>query len=162
LRILRYFRFTARFGGLDRASPDYAACIAHAASLMALSRERIADELLRLLGLPDPAKVIAAMVSDCVLAAVLPEIGGEGVATRRALIAAESAAGIAPEALRRLAALLPRDEVLADQIGARLRLSNKARRRLRHAFAPVDAPSPEALAYLLGKESAIDRILLGH
>jgi len=161
LRILRYFRFTARFGGLDRASPDYVACIAHAASLMALSRERIADELLRLLGLPDPFEAVAAMVADGVLAPVLPEIGGEGITALQALIAAEATVGIAPDGLRRLAALLPENEALADQIGARLRLSNKARRRLRQACAPADAQSPEALAYALGTESAIDRILLG-
>ena len=45
LRILRFFRFHARFG---RGEPDPAAldaCAARANDLMALSRERIADEL---------------------------------------------------------------------------------------------------------------------
>lgn len=161
LRILRYFRFTARFGALDPSSPDYAACVAQATSLMALSRERIADELLRLLGLPDPAPVVAAMVADEVLKSVLPEITAAGVAALRALIAAEAEAGISPDGLRRLAALLPRDPALADQIGARLRLSNKARQRLQKALADEDPATPEALAYRLGPQSAVDRILLG-
>lgn len=160
LRILRYFRFTARFGVLHRDSVDYAACVAHATSLMALSRERIADELLRLLALPDPGEVIAAMVADGVLAAVLPEVTLAGVAALRALLAAERAAGEAPDGLRRLAALLPGDAA-AEQIGARLRLSNKARARLHAMLTPADAASPEALAYRLGTQSAIDRILLG-
>jgi len=37
-RILRYFRFLARFGVADAASADYAACIDKAPTLMALSR----------------------------------------------------------------------------------------------------------------------------
>ncbi|MCW2410291.1 MULTISPECIES: CCA tRNA nucleotidyltransferase [unclassified Sphingobium] len=161
LRILRYFRFTARFGTLDRDTPDYRACVAHATSLMALSRERVADEMLKLLGLPDPADVIAAMVGDGVLASVLPEIDAHGVAALRALIAAEQATGIAPAGLRRLAALLPSDGALADQVGARLRLSNKARQRLRAAATPASATTPQALAYALGEDSAIDQLLLG-
>ncbi len=60
LRILRFFRFHARFGA---GAPDPAAldaCAARANDLMALSRERIADELLKLLGLPDPAPTVRA------------------------------------------------------------------------------------------------------
>lgn len=160
LRILRYFRFTARFGTLDRDTADYAACVERATSLMALSRERIADEFLRLLALPDPADVLRAMVADNVLASVLPEISADGIAALVALIAREQETGIAPDGLRRLAALLPEDATLTDQIGARLRLSNKARRRLRLAAAPVEAATAEGLAYGIGNESAIDRILL--
>jgi len=161
LRILRYFRFVARFGTLDRASADYAACVARAPSLMALSRERIADELLRLLALPDPAEVLEAMVADGILHPVIPEIGPDGVAALRALIAAEHAADVAPEPLRRLAALLPRDPALADQMGGRLRLSNKARLRLRRALEPAEAANAQALAYRIGPQSAIDQLLLG-
>lgn len=161
LRILRYFRFTARFGALDRGSADYAACVAHATSLMALSRERIADELLTLLALPDPSDVLAAMVEDGVLRPVLPEVTVAGVTALRALLAAEQAAGCLPDGLRRLAALLPPGTDGAEQIGARLRLSNKARARLAAMRAPVTAASPEALAYRLGTQGAIDMILLG-
>jgi len=161
LRILRFFRFTARFGTLDRASADYAACVARATSLMALSRERIADELLTLLALPDPSVVLAAMVEDDVLRPVLPEVTMAGVAALGALLAAEREADCAPDGLRRLAALLPPGEGGAEQIGARLRLSNKARRRLNAMLAPVEAATPEALAYRLGTQGAIDRMLLG-
>ncbi|MBT2188775.1 CCA tRNA nucleotidyltransferase [Sphingobium nicotianae] len=161
LRILRYFRFVARFGSLDRSTADYVACVEHATSLMALSRERISDELLRLLSLPDPTAVLAAMVEDDVLKPVLPEIDRDGVTALRALVAAEAKAGVAPDGLRRLAALLPRDGMLAEQVGARLRLSNKARLRLQKALTPTDADSAQALAYRLGPQSAVDQILLG-
>jgi len=161
LRILRYFRFTARFGVLDRDAADYAACVTHATSLMALSRERIADELLKLLGLPDPGAVVAAMIEDGVLASVLPEIDAAGALRMQALIVAEAQAGIAPDGLRRLAALLPCDGALAEQVGARLRLSNKARTRLQKALTPVEAENPQALAYRIGAQGAADQILLG-
>ncbi len=48
LRILRFFRFHARFGDTIDAE-GLAACSARANDLMALSRERIASELLKLL-----------------------------------------------------------------------------------------------------------------
>ncbi len=161
LRILRYFRFIARFGALDRAAPDYAACVQHANSLMALSRERIADELLRLLVLPEPAPVIAAMVEDGVLAPVLPEINSEGVAALHRLMSTEAATQTPPDALRRLAALLSANPAAADEVGARLRFSKKARTRLRQALTPTDAISPEGLAYAIGITGAVDQMLLG-
>ena len=50
LRILRFFRFHARFGSGEPDAAALDACTARANDLMALSRERIADELLKLLG----------------------------------------------------------------------------------------------------------------
>ena len=50
LRILRFFRFHARFGTGEPDPAALDACTARANDLMALSRERIADELLKLLG----------------------------------------------------------------------------------------------------------------
>jgi len=52
--------------------------------------------------------------------------------------------------------------VLADGVGARLKLSNKARKRLVVALEPSAATTetPRALAYRVGVEGAIDRLLL--
>ena len=74
LRILRFFRFHARFGSgkLDQAALD--ACAARANDLMALSRERIADELLKLLAVEDPSATIGIMLQRGILKPVLPEI----------------------------------------------------------------------------------------
>jgi poly(A) polymerase len=160
LRILRFFRFHARFGGGEPDVPAIEACTARANDLMALSRERIADELLKLLALPQPAATVGLMLQRNILTPVLPEIAADRLCDLEALIAAEQEAGIAPDALRRLASLLPRDPAVADQIGARLRLSNKARKRLAEAAAPELAESPQALAYRIGPESAADRLLL--
>jgi len=160
LRILRFFRFQARFG---RGLPDpdsLAACIARANDLMALSRERIADELLKLLGLPGPGPTLSVMLEHAILKPVLPEIDSAALVLLARLIATELAAKIAGDPLRRLAALLPPDPLTAEKIAVRLKLSNKARKRLASA-APCDVSrSPQVLAYRIGIEGAIDRLLL--
>jgi poly(A) polymerase len=160
LRILRFFRFHARFG---RDAPDPAAldaCSARANDLMALSRERIADELLKLLGLPDPAATVGIMLERGILKPVLPEIEPGSIAELNALIAAERDSGVPADPVRRLAALLPRNPSLALSVAGRLRLSNKAKKRLACASGEIGGAPPQALAYRLGKECAVDRLLL--
>lgn len=160
LRILRYFRFHARFGAgePDKAALD--ACIARANDLMALSRERIADELLKLLAFADPSPTVRIMVERGILRPVLPEVADDRLPALGALIAAERAANIPPDGLRRLAALLPADPPVGESVATRLRLSNKARKRLACALDRGDDPSPEALVYRLGRDCALDRLLL--
>lgn len=160
LRILRFFRFHARFGAGEPDPAAVEACAARANDLMALSRERIADELLKLLGMPNPASTVAIMVDRNILRPVMPEIDTATVRLLVKLIAAEHEAGIAPDALRRLAALLPRDVSVAESVGGRLRLSNKAKKRLACAAESELGRTPEALAYQIGMECAIDRYLL--
>ncbi len=106
LRILRYFRFQARFGAQADAHAEEA-CAELAPSLKGLSRERVGWELLNLLGLPDPAPTAARMRELGVLQVVLPEAGKREVEKLAELIAAERAARTAPDAIRRMAALLP-------------------------------------------------------
>lgn len=162
LRILRYFRFLARYGDNELDSQAYDACVAAANSLMALSRERIADELLKLLGVASPVHALRLMVEGGILRPVLPEVDMAGVARVEVLMAREAESGVGGSGLRRLAALLPPDPALADGVGARLKLSNKARKRLVVALEPSAATTetPRALAYRVGVEGAIDRLLL--
>jgi poly(A) polymerase len=54
--------------------------------------------------------------------------------------------------------LLPADAALADAIGARLKLSNRARKRIAAAIA--EPAAPRVLAYRLGTEGAVDALLL--
>jgi poly(A) polymerase len=158
LRILRFFRFHARFGegAPDKAAID--ACTERANDLMALSRERIADELLKLLALPDPTATMALMIERGILRPVVPEI--DNAERLRLLIAAERKSAINPDPLRRLAALLPQDADTAEKIAVRLKLSNKARKRLSLAADKDLSTNEHALAYWLGTESAQDRLLL--
>ena len=161
LRILRYFRFKARFGSeVDHASEDACRELAH--TLKGLSRERVAMELLALLALPDPCPTVERMAELGVLEVILPEAGKSGLAALRALAAAEQSAAVDANALRRLAALLPPSPPVAEAVAARLRLSKAQRSRLIAAAERTgsDAANPQALAYGEGTESAVDRLLL--
>ena len=160
LRILRFFRFHARFG---QGEPDAAAldaCTARANDLMALSRERIADELVKLLAVGDPSPTVGIMLQRGILRPVLPEIEPARLHDLEALVAREREAGIAPDPLRRLAVLLPREPQIAEDIAGRLRLSNKSRKRLACAAMSDLSSSPRALAYRAGPDCAVDRLLL--
>jgi poly(A) polymerase len=161
LRILRYYRFQTRFGAaLDAEAEDACAELAH--TLKGLSRERIAAELLALLALPDPHPTIERMQARGVLPVVLPEAGPAQIAGLARLIAAEAAQGIAPDPVRRLAALLPPLPAIAETVAARLRLSKAQRGRLVAAAERKadDGANPRALAYRLTPPVAIDRLLL--
>ena len=160
LRILRFFRFHARFGAgePDKAAID--ACTERANDLMALSRERIADELLKLLAVPDPTATVSIMLDRAILRPVLPEITAESLKGLGALIKAEKDAEVEGDPLRRLAALLPRNALTAEEVAVRLRLSNKARKRLSCSAATDLFTSPEVLVYRVGTECAVDRLLL--
>jgi poly(A) polymerase len=160
LRILRFFRFHARFGVGEPDSAALEACTLRANDLMALSRERIADELLKLLGLPAPSATVGIMLERGILKAVLPEIEPARLRHLQALVECERAARIKEDALRRLAALLPQDPALAERIAARLKLSKKAKKRLACAAGADLGSSPRALAYWMGAECAADRLLL--
>ncbi|HTN13965.1 MAG TPA: CCA tRNA nucleotidyltransferase [Sphingomonadaceae bacterium] len=162
LRILRYYRFQARFGsGLDPEAEE--ACAELAAMLKGLSRERVAMELLNLLGLPDPTDTLLRMHARGVLGVVLPEVTHHAVEALRPVILAEKSAAIAPDAIRRMAALLPPSPPVAEAVAARLRMSKAQRERLscvagRH---PDDLADPHALAYRCGMDCAVDRVLMG-
>ena len=157
LRILRFFRFQARFGeAVDKAGLD--ACTARANDLMALSRERVAAELLKLLVAPGAVAVTRLMADHGILRPVLPEIDGDGVDRLATLAEREAQTRVAPDGVRRLAALIP--PIAAEDIGARLKLSNADRKRLVAATLGLGDEGPRALAYRVGVESAIDRLLL--
>lgn len=156
LRILRFFRFLARFGDVPDAE-GLTACVGRANDLMALSRERIADELLKLLVARDAVGVLRLMIDRGIWQPVLPEFDAPAVERLAALVAAEAAAGVDPDPIRRLAALL--DAGNAEGVTARLKLSNAQRKRVAVALADGSG-DPMALGYRLGVEGAVDRLLL--
>lgn len=111
LRVLRFFRFHARFA---RGAPDtasLAACSAAAGRLDRLSGERIRDELLKILALPNVAEALALMQESGILASLLPEVrfSAGGIAALADLQQRWQAQdGMEPEVWPRLAALLDR------------------------------------------------------
>ena len=163
LRILRYYRFQARFGagGAPLDGEAEQACARLAPMLKGLSRERVASELLGLLSLPDPTRTLARMAARGVLAIVLPETGAAGLDALARLIAVETRTATPPCSIRRLAALLPADPAVAEGVAARLRLSVAARKRLA-ILANRDAGGSDAraLAYHIGWRNARDALLL--
>lgn len=158
LRILRYFRFQARFGEQEADPESENACAELAATLKGLSRERVGMEMMNLLALPDPAPTVARMAELGVLAVVLPEAD---VAALAALVAEEAKQAVAPDPLRRLAALLPADVPQAEAVASRFRLSGAQKKRLALAAGRGGEPGDaRALAYRLGRDAALDRLLL--
>jgi len=134
LRILRFFRFQARYG---RGAPDAVAIAAIRAGLdglAILSAERVWGEISRILIAPDPAGAVALMAETGVLAAVLPD-GADPDALARLI-----AAGAPADPVLRLAALAHGD---AETLAARLRLSGAERDRIA-ALRGGPAPPPDA------------------
>jgi poly(A) polymerase len=160
LRILRYYRFQARFGTtLDEEGE--AACAELAPMLKGLSRERVGWELQHLLSAADPTATVVRLYQQGVLGVVLPEAGDREIVAFERLVEAERAAGVPPSPIRRLAALLPAEPKTAEQVAARLRLSGAQKKRLAGAAARAMPPGdPRALAYRLAREEALDRLLL--
>ena len=154
LRILRFFRFHAWYGapdgGLD--ADGLAACAEEAEGIANLSRERIGGEMRKLLSAPDPAPAVAAMAMSGVLLRILP---GTGANTLAVLVHVEQAAALAPDPIRRLAAL--GGEGVADA----LRLSTAESRRLeRLADAMAGDLPPAALGQTLGAHDGQSAIAL--
>ena len=150
LRLLRYYRFEARFGTGAGDLEARAACRAAAHLLPTLSGERVAQELVRLLETRDPIGVLQMMQEDSVLEVVLPE--ARRLDRLRRLIEIE------PEAdpLLRLAALIEVDGEGAAAVAARLRFSNAWRDQLCGLSRPwpldpqADAPGQRRTLYRLG------------
>jgi poly(A) polymerase/tRNA nucleotidyltransferase (CCA-adding enzyme) len=135
LRILRYFRFFARFGGKIADPTALAAIRAGVPGIARLSVERVWNELTRILSAPDPRAAIGLMAELGVLAAVVPE-GADPVRLGRLVMAD---APIDP--LLRLAALLTGDPAA---LATRLRLSANDRDRLTALRAdPVPRPDDD-------------------
>jgi poly(A) polymerase len=139
LRVLRFFRFHARYG---RGAPDAAALEAIRAGVPGLARlsaERVWSELKRILAGPEPAGTVALMRDCGVLTAVLPEAG------QTTILANVVAAGAPADPALRLAALIEGDGVAA---AARLKLSGAEATHLvalRAAAAPSDMADDDAL-----------------
>ena len=73
LRIIRYYRFNGIFSKRFSKNQSREACRKAAPHLVALSKERIRDELFKILLIDNPAKIIQIMKDDGILEIILPE-----------------------------------------------------------------------------------------
>lgn len=119
LRILRFFRFHARYGAGEPDPDGLAACIAGRDGLAGLSRERVRAELLKLLMAPGAAATLGAMAGAGLL---VPVIGGVPHLSRFAAISDGDGGEVYPAF--RLAALAVHVREDALRLRERLRLSN--------------------------------------
>jgi poly(A) polymerase len=156
LRILRFFRFHAWFGAGVLDADGLAACRALADLMPRLSAERIAREVLKLLQAQNPAPAWRLMVEANITRHFLAE--AENLAALEQLIAREKQFDEPPQALTRLAALLPQDAKIAAAVAKRLKLANNDSKRLEilaalPALLAADA-SPQGLRRLLYRYGA--------
>jgi poly(A) polymerase len=152
LRSLRYFRFHAWYGNADLGfDPDALSAIAgNLDGIPSLSRERVGQELIKLLAAPDPAPAIAVMRQIGLLSMILPGSDDRALAP---LIHLE--AGMPPDPMRRLAALGGEDPREA------LRLSKAQANMVQLLRTEVTgSTAPAALAYMYDRSVARDAMLL--
>jgi poly(A) polymerase len=168
LRILRFFRFSARFApsGLDREG--LLAAIRARDGLARLSRERVRAELMKLLSTARAGDVVQAM-GECGF--LEPILGGFAYPGRlSSLIAIEANRGRGADPVLRLAALavaIPED---AERLRDRLRLANAEYDRIKGAAealiglhgisAPPSYGGLRALLFNAGREAARDALAL--
>ena len=165
LRILRFFRFHAWYGQGEADADGLAACQALRAELAGLSAERVAKELLTLLGADDPRGALRLMAGAGILREILPE--AEGQRRFDALVEIETGILFTEDPLLRLAALLPSDPAVGEAAAQRLRLSNAQRDRLAAALGEtprltswMGPRETRRAVYALGPQTFADRAML--
>ncbi len=161
LRILRFFRFHARYGAGAPDGKGLAACVRYKAKLSGLSSERIRQELFKLLEAKRASETLRLMAARNVLKVLFTHVRDLRALGRMAKI--DTAQGLSPDALLRLV-LVAKDPL---SLRERLRLTNAEMRRL-EAIADHVQPKPKlrdrerrAVLYHLGVETWRDLVRLG-
>jgi len=123
LRILRFFRFFAWYGGGRPDAEGLRACVRGRSGLKTLSAERVWSEMKKILAAEDPGRALLWMRQTGILTDIIPESEKWGIDTIPALIEAEQSLGWSPEPLLRLVAIIPPDAARLEGLAERLRLS---------------------------------------
>lgn len=165
LRILRFFRFHAAYGHGHPDAEGLAACIFERSGLDQLSRERVRMEMLKLVVAPRAAPTLAVMAQAGLLLRVLG--GVPYLAAFENMAKAEAAAGVPPDAARRVGALGVAIVEDAERLSQKLRLSNSEQTRLtemaenwRQFSSSADEAMSRALFYRLKETAYTDSALL--
>ena len=165
LRILRFFRFHAWYGKGEADQAALAACKALKGMVQGRAAERTQKELLKLLAADDPRGALRLMAATSVLSSILPFV--KSLARFEGLLTIETEQLYENDCELRLAALIPEDVAVAEQMAERLRLSNALKDRLVEAVGKspriVSWMSPREArraVYALGVKTFTDRIKL--
>ncbi len=164
LRTLRFFRFSAEYAGGALDPDGLAATVVERDGLARLSRERVRQELLKLVAARRAPEAVAAMSEAGLLGPLLTGVPQPRRLARLVAIAPE--AGALPR-LAALGVIVPED---AERLREMLKLSNAEEARLEAAaevlarlHGGVEPPSPRLLRELLfdrGRTGADDGVLL--
>ena len=166
LRLLRYFRFMAWYGG--DAPFDKEALTASRelqSGLKKLSAERVWSELKKLLSAPDPTRAARVMFQQGILETLLPESSNaDGL---ELYVKLEKREGLEPDPLARLMAMSAREPLQMALLAKRLKMSKAESARLRGwsdddgVLDPyADDRSKLQAIYKSGKQVVIDRARL--
>jgi poly(A) polymerase len=149
LRILRFYRFHARFAEGEMDPAALAACRRQKAGLASLSGERIWAELQKILPHPKAKALVARMVQDGILAEALPDVQGAGLYEALQNLAQRLQVPLSP--ITALAALLHGDGGggVVQRVRDRLHFSGADHRLLADLFPPVAVVLPDHLVPLL-------------
>jgi poly(A) polymerase len=160
LRILRYFRFQARYGVRARHEASLKACVKLKAGLDRLSAERIRQEFFKLLVGPRAVPVLWLMAQHHVLEHILPH--GDDFQPIARMVRIDDFLKLAPDPLLRL--VLVAEDALA--LRERLKLTNAETERLK-SLARHPAPDPKlrpherrVVLYQMGKQAFRDAVRL--
>ena len=166
MRILRFFRFLALYGGQEKVdAASLKACREHQAGIKKLSAERVWIELKKLLSARSPVRACHIRLTNGVLETVLPE--ANNVDGLEALVKLEARENIKPDPLLRLMAMSAREPLQMALLTKRLKMSKAETARLRgwaddDAQLSTDMPERDRMAaiYKSGKSVIIDRARL--
>jgi poly(A) polymerase len=161
LRILRFFRFHARYGAGAPDAKGLAACIRYKSKLKELSGERIRQEIFKLLEAKRASDTIKLMAARNVLKVLFAPATEQSAFIRMAKI--DGAQGFAPDPLLRLILIAKTPLVLRE----RLRLTNAEMKRL-ETIMDHTSPHPSlrakerrAVLYRFGAPLWRDMVRLG-
>lgn len=159
LRILRFFRFFARFGGNNPDREALEACRKNAQFMESLSGERIQKELLQILAVVNPLPAVSLMAENRILKVILRD------APDTKLLASLLSLPLETDNIQRLACMLGGEPDRVEVIAKRLRFSRKLENRL-VIMCDLDKgvqsseQQRQADLYRRGKQGFIDQTLL--
>lgn len=164
IRIMRFFRFYSIFGKTEPHLKSLKACIENKHLLKTIAIEQIRDELFKIFLTDNIVKTLRYIFENDVLDYVLPMNGHlEELENLKNIIQKHN---LSPDALRRFFILYQPDEILAENLAARLRLTKKQKARLIQWSTFVfnetkitDINYLTKICYLFDKDFCKDKIL---
>ena len=166
LRIMRFFRFYARFGKAPIDAESLNACIKLKDTLRGVAIERVRDELFKILTTPNAAAAMKLIYDNDILAYFLPKSHHLGALDRLSKLVEDMR--FEGNFLRRLFVLYQPSPAQAENMANTLRFTKKQKeifgRWTKIDIKPEFLNTPKSrlqLIYRYGKQFCTDKVLLG-